>query len=241
MVIIINEAMAQRFFPDSDPLGQRLRFWGQWREIIGIVGNERFNGLAAEAAPAVYPPIAQAPATMGTLLVRTAGDPKAMLPAVQNAIWSIDRDLAPFEVRTMEEVLNASIANQRFLALLLATFAGVALVLALVGVYGVIAYSVAQRGREIGIRLALGASGRRVLRSVVGEGVRLAIIGSAIGVALALGAGRAVRSQLYGISAADPATIAAAASLLVAVAALGSAIPAWRAAAIPPGEVMRGS
>ena len=240
-VLIINRAMADRYFPDADPLGQRIRFWGTTREIIGVVGNERFNGLAADAPPAMYPPIAQAPATMGTLLVRTAGDPRSVVAAVQRAIWSIDADLAPFDVRTMEDALDTSLAQRRFLALLIAAFAGIALVLALVGVYGVIAYSVAQRGREIGIRLALGASGRRVLRGVVGEGIRLAAIGSAIGLMLALGAGRLVRSQLYGISATDPLTLAAAAAMLIAIAVLGSAIPAWRASAMPPGEVLRGT
>jgi predicted permease len=240
-VLIINQAMMDRYFPDTDPLGHRIRFWGATREIIGVVGNERFDGLAADAAPAMYPPIAQAPATLGTLLVRTAGDPNALLPAVRQAIWSIDRDLAPFDVRTMEEAIDASLAQQRFLALLLAAFGGVALVLALVGVYGVIAYSVAQRGREIGIRLALGATSLRVWRAVVGEGARMAAAGGAIGIALALGTGRLVRSQLHGVSAADPLTLAAAAGLLVAIAILGSAIPAWRASALAPGEVLRGS
>jgi predicted permease len=238
-VLLINEAMAAKYFPDRNPLGSRILFWGSAREIIGVVGNERFGGLAAEPPPAMYPPISQAPATMGTLLVRTAGDPRAILPAIRSAIWSIDPDLAPFDVTTMGEALDASLAQERFLALLLAGFAGLALVLALIGVYGVISYSVAQRGHEIGIRLALGATSRRVLRGVIGEGMRLAVLGSIIGTLLALGLARFVRSQLYGISATDPLTIAAAALLLVSIAVLGSAIPAWRAAGMAPGEVMR--
>ena len=238
-VILINEAMAARYFPDGSPLGQRVRFWGASREIVGVVGNERFNGLNADPAPAVYAPMSQAPASTGTVLVRTAGDPRSVLPAIRSAIWSIDPDLAPFDVTTMGEALDAALAQQRFLALLLAGFAGLALVLALVGVYGVISYSVAQRGREIGIRLALGATGRRVLRGVIGEGVRLALAGSVIGAALAVGAARLIRSQLYGVSATDPVTIAGAALLLISVALLGSLIPAWRAAGMPPGEVMR--
>jgi putative ABC transport system permease protein len=240
-VVVINDAMARRHFGDREPLGARLQFWGTPREIIGVVGNERFNGLASEPAPAMYPPIAQAPATTGTLVVRTQGDPREALGAIRAAIWAVDADLAPFGVTTMGEALDASLAQQRILALLFAAFAGLALLLALVGVYGVVSYSVAQRRREIGIRLALGATGRRVLRSVVGEGLRLAVSGAAIGIVLALGSARFVRSQLYGISATDPMTIFSAVVLLIGIAAIGSAIPAWRATAVEAGEVLRES
>jgi predicted permease len=238
-VVIINQAMADHYFPDVDPLGQRIRFWGTPRTIVGVVGNERFNGLSEDPAPAMYPPMEQQPMRNGMLLVRTAGEPRDVLPALRSAIWSVDPDLAPFNVQTMGEALEDSLAQQRFLAILLAAFAGLALLLALVGVYGVIAYSVALRGREIGIRLALGATGRRVVGSVVGEGLRLALLGSVIGIVAALGATRFVRSQLFGVSSTDPAAIATAVALLLAIAVLGSAIPAWRASATPPGEVLR--
>jgi predicted permease len=240
-VVIINQAMADHYFPDVDPLGQRIRFWGTPRTIVGVVGNERFNGLSEDAAPAMYPPMEQQPMRNGMLLVRTAGEPRDVLPALRSAIWSVDPDLAPFNVQTMGEALEDSLAQQRFLAILLAAFAGLALLLALVGVYGVIAYSVALRGREIGIRLALGATGSRVVGSVVGEGVRLALLGSMIGIVAALGATRFVRSQLFGVSSTDPAAIATAVALLLGIAVLGSAIPAWRASVTPPGEVLRES
>ncbi len=240
-VVIINAAMARQFFANENPLGRRLTFWGVSREIVGVVGNERFAGLASDPAPAMYPALAQAPATTGTLIVRTAGDPRAILGGVRAAIRSIDRDLAPFGITTMGEALDASVARERFLAFLLAAFAALALVLALVGVYGVVSYSVAQRGREIGIRLALGASSRLVLRSIVGEGLRLAIAGCAIGVVGALGAARLVRSQLFGVSAADPLTIAAAVATMAAVAVAASLVPALRASTLPPAEVLRDS
>jgi putative ABC transport system permease protein len=240
-VVIINEAMVRQFFANENPLGRRLTFWGVSREIVGVVGNERFSGLASEAAPAMYPPLAQAPATTGTLIVRTNGDPRAVLSSVRAAIRSIDRDLAPFGITTMGEALDASVAQQRFLAFLLTAFAALALVLALVGVYGVVSYSVAQRGREIGIRLALGADGRLVLRSVVGEGLRLAIAGCAIGVVAALGTSRLLRSQLFGVSATDPLTIVAAVATMVAVAVAASLVPAWRASTLPPAVVLRDS
>lgn len=240
-VVIINEAMVRQFFANENPLGRRLTFWGVSREIVGVVGNERFSGLASEAAPAMYPPLAQAPATTGTLIVRTNGDPRAVLSSVRAAIRSIDRDLAPFGITTMGEALDASVAQQRFLAFLLTAFAALALVLALVGVYGVVSYSVAQRGREIGIRLALGADGRLVLRSVVGEGLRLAIAGCAIGVVAALGTSRLLRSQLFGVSATDPLTIVAAVATMVAVAVAASLAPAWRASTLSPAVVLRDS
>ena len=240
-VVIINAAMARQFFANENPLGQRLRFWGISREIIGVVGNERFAGLANEPAPAMYPPLAQAPATTGTLLVRTVGDPRAVLGSVRAAIRSIDRDVAPFGITTMGDALDASVAQERFLAFLLTAFAALALVLALVGVYGVVSYSVAQRGREIGIRLALGASSQLVLRSIVGEGLRLAVAGCAIGIIGALAAARLVRSQLFGVSANDPLTIAAAVATMAAVAVAASLIPAIRASTLPPAEVLRDS
>lgn len=239
LVLIINEAMASRFFPGENPLGKRLRFWGMTREIVGVVGNERFNGLSEEPAPAMYPPTAQAPMASGTLLVRTRAEPREMYPAIQAALWNVDPDIAPFDVETMSEVLAGSLAQERFLAMLLTAFAGLALFLALIGVYGVIAYSMTQRGREFGIRLALGATGGRVVGAVVAEGLRLGMIGSAIGLLFALGATRFVRSQLHGVSATDPLTIAGAVAVLIGVAVLGSLIPAWRAGAMPPGEVLR--
>jgi putative ABC transport system permease protein len=189
----------------------------------------------------MYPAMAQAPGSAGVLLVKTAGDPRAVLPAVREAIWSVDPDLAPFDVETMGEALDASLAQERFVTILISAFAGLALVLALIGVYGVIAYSVAQRGREIGIRLALGASGKRVVVSVVGEGMRLAIVGGAIGLALAVAATRFLRSQLYGVSATDPITLGSGLAILLGIAALGSAIPALRASGMTPGDVLRES
>ena len=250
-VIMVNEASADRFFAGGDPIGQQIAFWGVKRTVVGVLANEKFHGVAAAAPLAAYVPLQQAPSASGAeaLIVRVAGaggrgtqaaDPSIVLSAVTGAIREIDPGLAVFGVEPLERTLAESIAAQRFAMLLLGAFAGLAVLLASVGIHGVLSYSVAQRSREIGIRVALGAHPQRVLRLVVGQGARLALAGGIIGVALALASSRTIAALLYGIPATDVATFATVLGLLLAVALLAIWIPARRAVRIDPIAALRG-
>jgi Acidobacterial duplicated orphan permease len=233
-VVLINQATAHKYFPTESPIGHRLRFWGTWRTIVGVVGNERFAGLAAEAPPAMYPPIMQAPMSSASLLVRTEGDPQQLVGGVRGVFGQLDRAIAPFGIATMDNVLDDSIAQQRFTMQLLAGFAALALGLALVGVYGVVSYGVARRTHEMGVRMALGATRRDVVRHVLRDGSRLALFGALLGLLGALAATRLLATQLYGVKASDPLTFVFAAAAIVVVALVGSYVPARRASRIAP-------
>jgi putative ABC transport system permease protein len=240
-VLLINQAAARRFFPGQDPLGARIRFWGAERTIVGVVANEKFHGLTADEPLAVYLPLAQSPSAngAGVLLVRTSAPPLALASAVRVAIRQIDPGLAVFGVEPLEQTLSRSVSQRRFTMLLLVIFAAVALALASVGIHGVLSYSVAQRTREVGIRIALGARPARVLGLVVGEGAVLALAGIAIGLAGAYALTRLLSSLLFGVTATDPATFIAVACLLAAVALVASFIPARRATRIDPASALR--
>jgi putative ABC transport system permease protein len=238
-VVIINEAAANKYFPNISPLGHRLRFWGTWRTIVGIVGNERFAGLAADFPAAMYPPITQAPMATGTLLVRADANAGALAAPVREIFRALDRQVAPYGVALMTDVIDDSVAQRRFTMQLLAGFAALALALALVGVYGVVSYDVAQRTQEIGVRMALGATRRDVVRHVLRGGSRLAIAGAAVGMIGALGATRLLSSQLYAVGAVDPLTFVVAALGTVLAALAGSWIPASRAAGVAPVTALR--
>jgi predicted permease len=233
-VVLINEAAARKYFPTESPIGHRLRFWGTWRTIVGVVGNERFAGLAAEAPPAMYPPITQAPMASASLLVRTEGDPQQIVGAVRDVFRQLDREVAPYGIASMTEVIEGSVAQRRFTMQLLAGFAALALGLALVGVYGIVSYGVARRTHELGVRMALGATRSDVVRHVLRDGSRLALFGALLGTLGALAATRLLSTQLYGVEAFDPLTFALAAAAIVVVALVGSYVPARRASRIAP-------
>jgi putative ABC transport system permease protein len=233
-VVLINEAAAHKYFPTESPVGHRLRFWGTWRTIVGVVGNEHFAGLAAEAPPAMYPPITQAPMASASLLVQTERDPQQIVGGVREVFRQIDREIAPYGIATMNDVIDGSIAQRRFTMQLLAGFAALALGLALIGVYGVVSYGVARRTHEMGVRMALGATRRDVVRHVLRDGSRLALFGALLGVLGALAATRLLSTQLYGVKASDPLTFALAAAAIVMVALVGSYVPARRASRIAP-------
>ena len=233
-VVLINEAAAHKYFPTESPVGHRLRFWGTWRTIVGVVGNERFAGLAAEAPPAMYPPITQAPMSSASLLVRTERDPQQIVGAVREVFRQLDREVAPYGIASMTEVIDESIAQRRFTMQLLAGFAALALGLALVGVYGVVSYGVAQRAHEMGVRMALGATRSDVVRHVLRDGSRLALFGALLGILGASVATRLLSTQLYGVEASDPLTFVCAAAAIVIVALVGSYVPARRASRIAP-------
>jgi putative ABC transport system permease protein len=239
-VVVINEAAARRFFPTADPLGQQVAFWGVRWTIVGVVGNEKFHGIAEAAPIAAYMPLAQAPSRGGqSLLVRTAGDPAAVAGAVRAAIAEIDPGLAVFGVEPLRETLSESMGTQRFVTLLLIIFAGLALVLAAIGIHGVLSYTVAQRTREIGIRMALGAPPRAVSGLVLLQGASLTATGLAVGLLLGLLFTRALEGLLFGVASTDVATFAAVLALLGAVSLVSAWLPARRALRVDPLDALR--
>jgi putative ABC transport system permease protein len=242
-VVIINEALATRYFPGEDPLGKQLVISmtdpNVPTAIIGIVGNAKFNDLRADVRPASYWPHPQLPYTAMTFTVRTAGDPLAVASVVQREIQSVDKDQPVSDVRTMNQWVARSLAQARFSSLLLTLFAALALALASIGIYGVMSYAVGQRTSEIGIRLALGAESRDILGMILGSAMRLAGIGLAIGVVLALVLSRTLSTLLYDTTGTDPVTFAAVVGVLGSVALLASYVPARRASRIPPVDALR--
>ncbi len=245
LVLLINEALARRYFKDRDPIGVRVCFdrvpdaHSTWRTIVGVVGSERQAGLAAEPREEFLAPFAQETQGSATLIVRAAGDPMALAPAMRSAVHAMDPDLAIASLRTMNEVGAASVAQQRFLATMLLVFAGVGLALAVVGVYGVMAQLAADRAREMGIRVALGARAGQVQWLVVRRGLRVVGIGIAVGLAAAVTATRAVSALLYGVGALDPLTFTLVPALLVITALVATWLPARRASRADPVGVMR--
>jgi putative ABC transport system permease protein len=247
-VAVINEAMARQHFPNQNPLGQQLQL-GQspdadtpWHEIVGIVGNVR-QSLATDPAGELYFPIRQAntvlPVNFASVVLRAAGDPRNQVSALRAAVRELDPDQPLVRIRTMEENIGASVAQPRFRTTLLGIFAGCALLLSVVGLYGVMTYSVSRRASEIGIRMALGAQRRDILAMVLGEGLRLAVIGVAIGAAAALALTRLLTTFLYATAPTDPIAYGGAAVLLIAVALLACYVPARRAMELDPVSSLR--
>ena len=211
-----------------------------WRTVIGVVKNVRERGLLLEMKPAVYVPVNQANRPQADyMVVRTAQDPESVANEVQTAVWSVDGEQPVTAVRTMEQMMEGNVADRTRPMALLGMFAGLALVLACIGVYGVLAYAVAQRTREIGVRMALGAKPGDVTRMILGRGLRLSLVGLAAGAALALGLGALLRSLLVGVSLATPGIYAGTASVLVLVALMACVIPAQRAARVDPVVALR--
>jgi putative ABC transport system permease protein len=244
-VAIIDETLAAKYWPDEDPVGKRITFEGGaanpiWREIVGVVGYVKQRGLE-NAEPRVQYYIPHRQRTFGGmyLVVRTAGDPASLAPAVRGAIGSIDKDQPVYRVTTMEQMMANSLAQRRFAMLLLGIFAALAMVLAAVGLYGVMSYSVTQRTHEIGIRMALGAKPGDVLKMVVGQGAVLTSIGVGIGLVASFILTRWMAALLFGVSATDPVIFASIAVALSGVALLASYIPARRATKVDPMIALR--
>jgi putative ABC transport system permease protein len=243
--ILVSEAMAKRFWPGENAVGKRLTltFFPQTvREVVGVVADVKLRGLAdLEPVAAIYLPHAQMPGTNMSLLVRTDRNPRGVASAVTAAIRATDPEQPVEGIGTMDEYLRDSLSHQRFNVLLLTAFAALALGLAAVGIYGVLAYAVRRRRREIGIRMALGADVTALLRLVVFQGMRPALVGLGIGLAGSLALGRVLTSLIYGVSPGDPLTLAAVSLLLVLVSLAACALPAWRATRIEPNRVLRES
>jgi putative ABC transport system permease protein len=244
-VAIVNETLARRFFPNDQPLGKRIRpaisngyKEGPLREIVGVVGDVKARGLTQPLEPQVYVPQAQSPMVM-TVVVRTMMDPRGVIDAVRRQVAALDRELPLYNVMTLDQYLAIGAVEPRFNTLLIGLFAGLAVVLAAVGLYGVISYSAVQRSHEIGVRMALGAQRLDVLRLVIGQGLTLALAGVAIGLVGALALTQVLSSLLYGVRPTDPTTLIVVALVLSGVAIAASYIPARRATKVDPMVALR--
>jgi putative ABC transport system permease protein len=243
-VAVISRLLASRLFPDRDPVGQRIRvvnpeYSNEWRTIVGVVADVRYRGLDGELQPTIYVSFEQTPFMWLYVMVRTAGDPAAAVGSVPAVVRGVDPALSAANIRHMTDVVSGTVAEPRFSMLLLSGFAVLALLLAAVGVYGVIAYSVAQRTREIGLRLALGAARSDVLSMVGREALLVAALGVGLGLGAAALATRLMTDLLVGIAPHDPLTFAGGAFLLVLVALAASYLPARRATRVEPVVALR--
>jgi predicted permease len=251
-VLVVNEELARRYFPNQNPIGKEITLGMGYNEpafagdtsalhgeIVGIVGDVKQRGLSAELFPSVYVPYNVLPGGNNSIVVRTRASRVAIETAIRSQVREVDPRLPVIGLSTMEQVVSDSVAQPRFYMTMLAAFAGIALLLAAIGIYGVISFTVAQRSRELGIRIALGASTGRVLRQVLGEGLALTGSGVVIGLIAAFGLTRLISTMLFGVAAVDPVTFGGVAVMLVAIAVLASWLPARRAAAVDPVIAMR--
>jgi putative ABC transport system permease protein len=240
-VVIVNETMARRFWPNQEAIGKRFKFFGEefYREVVGVARDARYNSLTEANTPFIYLPLLQNYADVGTLHVRTTSDPTKVSSAVRSMAGELAQNVPLLDVQTLSDRIDQSLDGQRSQTRLLAFFGLLALVLSSIGIYGVISYSVAQRTREIGIRLALGARAQNVLLLVIGQGMALVMIGVALGLIAAFAVTRLIGSLLFGVTAADPMTFAVTSLLLLGVAALASYLPARRATKVDPLVALR--
>jgi putative ABC transport system permease protein len=239
LVAIINQTMARRFWPGADPLGKRFGSGQYWLTVVGIVGDVKFTSLTKDADPEFYEPYRQSSIADMVLAVRTATDPLRLAPALREAVRETDPAQPISRITPMDQYLSDAVGTPRLSAILLAAFGTTALLLAAVGIYGVISFSVTRRTREIGLRIALGAAGRDVVRMVVSQAVVLASMGVAVGIGAALALTRIMQRMLFGVTATEPLAYIAAAALLIAIAALAAYIPARRAGRISPSVALR--
>jgi len=240
--IVVNQSMVRRFFAGKDPIGRILKLWpgpdGEYK-IVGIVADTRDIRPSQQAGPEIYLSLLQDPMQSLYLVARSQADSATLTPLMENSVWSVDKNLPLTDVKTMTEVISATVSEPRFHTWLLIAFAGVGLVLTLIGIYGVISYSVSQRTHEMGVRIALGARPQGVLRLVIKQAAKLAVIGSACGLLGSLALTRLLGSQLYGIKPSDPVTLVCAALLMLAIALAASYIPARRATRVDPMIALR--
>jgi len=234
--------LAQRYFPGESPLGKHVDF--RWdtsgmQEIVGVVGDVREQALHQPARPAIYIPYAQRPADWAYLVVRTTGDPHGIVPSLRRVVAALDRNMPVADVRTLEDVVATGLAARRLGMALFGVFSVLSLVLAALGLYAVISYMVVQRRQEIGIRMALGAQAKQVMRSVLGQGLALIAVGVLCGALAALWLGRFLAGLVFGVGTTDPITFGSVALLLAVTALVASIVPALRAARLDPASVLR--
>jgi putative ABC transport system permease protein len=243
-VVIVNSAFAERYFHGRNPLGQKVVIYASGKnlpdEIVGVAGDVHESSLAADPRPLAYWPYPALPYKVMTIVVRTVIPPLAVVPGIREALYRIDKDQPMAKISAMDQLVANSVASSRFMTLLLSVFAGLALLLACIGIYGLMAYSVAQRTREIGIRMALGAEPKRVMRQVLKHGLNLAMVAVAIGMAASFALTRPMSSLLFGVSPTDPVTFAGVAVVLLAVSLAACYVPARRAMRVDPVTALRG-
>lgn len=241
-VTLVNESLAKTYFRGADPVGKRLKFGRPqdkdgWVTVVGVIADQKQDGMAARVQPEVYVPLTQGEADDGigvTFVIRGTGNPEALVSGARREVRAIDKDLALTDITPLRDLVHDSVQDQRFRTSLLSGFAGIALLLAALGVYGVLAYSVARRSREIGVRMALGSSTARLFGMVMRDGMRPVLLGSMAGLGGAYLATRLIESLLFGIEAADPLTYLFTVAILGAVAVCACAVPAWRAIRVDP-------
>jgi putative ABC transport system permease protein len=248
-VAVVDDEFVRRYWRNEDPIGKRFTFGPppgavdtasrEWITVVGVVGHTKHEGLDAENRLQLYLPYPQQPRPFLTFAVRTAGDPEGYVNQVRRAVQSVDPDQPISWVRTMDDMISRSVGQRRLSMMLLSVFSGLALVLASMGIYGLMSYSVAQRARELGVRIALGAARGDVLRLVLRQGMSLALTGIVLGVAAAFALTRVIESQLYGVHATDPSTFVGVAVLLGLTALAANLIPALRATRVDPAVILR--
>jgi len=246
LALIVNGSMARRYWPDEDAVGKRMSFddhpkEADWMTVVGIVADVKDKPESPSAEMALWWPIEQTPVSANSMAiaVRGSSDPGLLANDLRQTVGQLDPALAVANIRAMDDIADANVATPRFALFLVGLFAGLALTLAAIGIFGVISYAVSQRTHEFGLRMALGAQARDVRRLVLGQGVKLALAGVALGLASALVLGRVLRSLLYEVSGADPATFASVAAVAIAVAALACYLPARRATIVDPVNALR--
>jgi putative ABC transport system permease protein len=239
--VVVNESMAKRFYPNEEAIGRRIRFGDQapWMTIVGIVADVHVRGARGTNVVETYIPYWHRPEAGTNVILKTAGDPAALSEPLRRVVRDLDPGIAVATVATLDEIVAQSMGDSRFYATLVAIFAGLALVLAAVGIYGVMSYAVTQRTQEIGVRLALGAAGRQIFGLVVGESLKLAAVGLTLGLAGSIALGKAIGGMLFGVGGTDLVTFAVTAVLLTGVAFLAAYVPARRAMRIDPMEALR--
>jgi putative ABC transport system permease protein len=244
-VVIVNRTLARRIWPGESPLGKRITFdraddpKATWRTVVGEVGDVRARDLRRESESQAYWPMLRDGTSEASLVVRTRQRPSTLVAPIRQIVQSIDRDLPLDRVRTLEEVVATSLSQNRVNTVLLGVFGSLALLLAAVGIYGLVSYTVQQRTHEIGIRVALGAGRRQVLGLIIGQGMGLVLVGLLVGLVVSYLAGKLVADQLFGVGVADPLTYGAVCGVLGAVALLANWLPARRATRVDPLEALR--
>ena len=240
-VVIVNETTARRYWPGADPIGKHLANSRDkvQREVVGVAADVKFRSLDAPNIEEMYLPLAQSPWPAMTVLVRSDADPRPLVAAVRQELARLDPDIAVSGVQSLDEIVSGSVAQPQLVERVVAAFAVLALVLASIGIYGVMSYSVAERTRELAVRMALGAGPREILRLVLGEGLGLTAAGLVLGLAVSLAATRLMSSLLFGVSATDPVTFGGAVAVLAATALLASFLPARRGMRLSPVRALR--
>ena len=237
-VILVDETLARQYFPGENPIGHRMRLWGRFREVVGVVSQVHHYGLEKQPAPTIYAPFEQMTDKAMALAVRTTMDTSAVVKAVKQAVWAVDPGQPIFQIRSMDDYISLAETAPRMSTVLLLVFAGISMLLAALGIHGVVSYGVAERTREFGIRMALGSTPRQVKALVVRGGLRTALAGLLVGMAGAAALASALRALLYGVAPLDPAVMAAVAALLLTVALAANYVPARRATRIDPMQAL---